>query len=98
MIRSASDDPAFPIVRVRHKSWGGAPDVRGPGFFTDLMDWYKRVLFPCGWGKVDPDSMILLADMEPEGEADGPDPIIRALNFPLFEPPINLPRGNLIIF
>ena len=68
-------------------------DVRRPGFFTDLMGWYKRGRFPCGWGEVDQDGKIHLAEMESEGT----DPIFRAINFPLLEPPIRVPQGRLIL-
>ena len=69
-------------------------DLRKLGFFTGLMGWYMRGRFPCGWGEIDRDGKIRLA----ESESDGPDPITRALNFPLLEPPIRLPEGRLIIF
>jgi hypothetical protein len=69
-------------------------DISPTAFFTDLMGWYKRGRFPCGWGEVDRSGKICLA----EAEYDGPDVITRSLNFPLLEPPIRLPEGKLIIF
>ena len=69
-------------------------DVRSLGFFTDLMGWYMRGRFPCGWGEVNQEGRIRLAEME----YDGPDPITRALNFPVLEPQIRLPEGRLIFF
>ena len=69
-------------------------DICPTAFFTDLMGWYKRGRFPCGWGGVDRSGKIRLA----ETEHDGPVLVTRALNFPLLEPPITLPKGKLIIF
>ncbi len=69
-------------------------DICPTAFFTDLMGWYTQGRFPCGYGEVDRDGKIRLAEMED----DGPDSITRALNFPLLEPPIRLPEGKLIIF
>ncbi len=69
-------------------------DLRKLGFFTYLMGWYMKGRFPCGWGEVDQEGKICLAKME----YDAPDPITRALNFPLLEPPIRLPEARLIIF
>jgi hypothetical protein len=69
-------------------------DICPTSFFTDMMVWYKRGRFPCGWGDVDRSGKIHLAELEP----DGPDLLFRALNFPLLEPPITLPEGKLIVF
>jgi hypothetical protein len=73
-------------------------EVRRPSFFTDLMGWYMRGRFPCGWGEGDRDGKIPLALTEPESDPYGPDRLTRALNFPFLEPPIRLPEGRLIIF
>ena len=77
---------------------GEYADVRPPGFFTELMGWYVRGRFPCGWGEMDGDGRIRLVEMESECSPADPDPITRALNFPFLEPPIRLPEGRLIIF
>jgi hypothetical protein len=69
-------------------------DIFPTAFFTDLMGWYKRGRFPCGWGELDRSGKIRLAEME----NDGHDLLTRTLNFPLHEPPIRLPEGKLIIF
>ena len=72
-------------------------DIRPPGFFTSLMDWYTGGRFPCGWGTVDTDGKVRLAEME-QDNLGGPDYLTRSLNFPLLEPPINLPEGRLVVF
>ncbi len=73
-------------------------DVRHPSFFTDLIGWYIRGRFPCGWGKIDRDGRIQLAETVPEGDPAGPDPMTRGLSFPVLELRIKLPQGRLIIF
>lgn len=105
-IRRVVEEHALPEVVGHCVRWdvlgacmeGEYADVRQPSFFTDLMDWYIRGRFPCGWGKVNKDGQIRLAEMESEDDPAGPDPITRTLYFPLLEPPIRLPEGRLIIF
>jgi hypothetical protein len=105
-LRPVVEEHALPEVVGHCVRWdllgacmeGEYADVRPPSFFTCLMGWYMRGRFPCGWGEVDLDGGIRIAETEPENDPAGPDPMTRALSFPLLEPRIESPEGRLIVF
>lgn len=76
-------------------------DLRPPAFYAELMEWYLKGRFPCGWGARDARGRIRLAEVEADLGPNEPDYLYKAAMWPvhsLTAPDKELPPGKLIIY
>ena len=78
-------------------------DIREPGFFCGLMEWYFAGRFPCGWGEPDVDGKTVLLGPVDEGEQNLNETdwtkIVLAEQDRVYRPKVRLPaKGKLLVY